>query len=521
MSRTQMIEMPSALDDDARDPLRRIADFHLASEADTGRLGEDLSLAFKPGDLIALIGDLGAGKSTLARAAIHSIAGQDDLDVPSPTFTLVQAYGGRHPVSHFDLYRLSDPSELTELGLGEALETGIALVEWPENGGDLASSASIVVELAVSETGGRRVAIAARGEAVDRVSRTLALRDFLVGADLAETKRRFLLGDASSRRYETVGEDNAPLLLMDAPRKADGPPIRDGLPYSQLVHLAEDVAPFVAIAGALGRAGFTVPSILKADLDAGILLTSHLGTQTILKADGSPDPERYKASVECLARLHGQSWDDELPVPGHAPHRVPRFDDRSMTIEAELLIDWYVPHLRGAPLGDDERERFTETWAAILAEIDGAETTLVLRDYHSPNILWQGGAIGPARIGIIDFQDAMIGPTAYDVASLAQDARVDVAPELEAALVAAYVKARREADESFKPFAFERDYAVMAAQRASKILGIFVRLAVRDGKPQYRRHIPRIRGYLQQTLNHPTLSALKLLYADLGVTEPR
>lgn len=521
MSRTHVIEMPKSSEDDMIAPLTRLADFHLASEADTRRLGEDLSLAFKPGDLIALLGDLGVGKSTLARAAIRALIGQDDLDVPSPTFTLVQAYPGRHPVSHFDLYRLSDSSELAELGLDEALESGIALVEWPENGGDLISRATIVIELAVSETQGRRVAIAAREEAADRLARTFAIRHFLANADLPETKRRFLLGDASSRRYETVGDESAPLLLMDAPRKADGPPIRDGLPYSQLVHLAEDVAPFVAIAGALGRAGFTVPTILKADLEAGLLLTSHLGKGTILKPDGSPDPARYRASVECLARLHDRTWESDLPIPGGAQHHVPSFDKRAMTIEAELLIDWYVPEMRGAPLGEDERERFTETWAAILAEIEDAETTLVLRDYHSPNILWQADAIGLARIGIIDFQDAMIGPIAYDVASLAQDARVDVAPELEAALVAAYVRARRETDESFKPFSFERDYAVMAAQRASKILGIFVRLAVRDGKPQYRRHIPRIRGYLQQTLNHPTLSALKLLYADLGVTEPR
>jgi len=139
-----------------------------------------------------------------------------------------------------------------------------------------------------------------------------------------------------------------------------------------------------------------------------------------------------------------------------------------------------------------------------------------LRDVHSPNIIWRGDRAGIDRIGLIDFQDAMIGPAAYDLASLAQDARVDIPPELEMRLVATYVAARK-AQGPFDQEGFERAYAIMAAQRASKILGIFVRLDERDGKPQYLRHIPRLKTYLERTLGHPSLAALRNLYEDWGI----
>jgi aminoglycoside/choline kinase family phosphotransferase len=161
---------------------------------------------------------------------------------------------------------------------------------------------------------------------------------------------------------------------------------------------------------------------------------------------------------------------------------------------------------------DDARADFFGFWRDALQPVISAPPTWTLRDYHSPNVLWLPDRKEIARIGLLDFQDAVVGPPAYDVASLLQDARVDVPEEVEVPLLGRYVRARRTADAEFDPGTFIRSYVTLAAQRASKILGIFARLDVRDGKPQYLRHIPRISGYLQRSLAHPSLESLNEWY---------
>jgi aminoglycoside/choline kinase family phosphotransferase len=136
----------------------------------------------------------------------------------------------------------------------------------------------------------------------------------------------------------------------------------------------------------------------------------------------------------------------------------------------------------------------------------------VLRDFHSPNLLWLPDREGVARVGLLDFQDALMGPPAYDLASLLQDARVDVPEMMEITLLSRYTRARRAADADFDAPYFARLYATLGAQRASKILGIFARLDRRDGKPQYLRHMPRVWGYLQRSLAHPALAGLRTWY---------
>jgi aminoglycoside/choline kinase family phosphotransferase len=197
---------------------------------------------------------------------------------------------------------------------------------------------------------------------------------------------------------------------------------------------------------------------------------------------------------------------------------VPAYDDEAMAIETELLTDWYLPHARGAPATREERQAYAEAWRAAFADLDRTEKSLVLRDYHSPNLIWRPERAGRDRIGLIDFQDALIGPAAYDVASLAMDARVTIPPALEREIVEAYCAARERAG-GFDRAGFERAYAITAAQRNSKILGIFVRLNDRDGKPQYLKHLPRIRDYVGSAMRHPALAGLRDLYRRLGVLE--
>jgi len=289
----------------------------LPGEADTIRLGEDLSLAVKPGDCLALHGDLGAGKSTLSRALLRAMADDDYLEVPSPTFTLVQNYDLRFPVAHFDLYRLSDENELEELGFNDALESGVCLVEWPDKAGSSMPSESIDVRFDFDPSGCRRISISATPPKLDRIRRVLAIRQFLDDHGYRQARRRHLTGDASTRAYEYIyPPDGKRMILMDSPRQPDGPPIRDGKPYSQIVHLAEDVYPFLAIDQVLREKGFAAPEIYEHDSEAGILLLEDLGNETILDAEGKPVPERYRASVACLAEMHAMTFTRELPLPG-------------------------------------------------------------------------------------------------------------------------------------------------------------------------------------------------------------
>ncbi len=337
---------------------------------------------------------------------------------------------------------------------------------------------------------------------------------FLDKAGFGAAARARIAGDASTRSYERVVNGGNRFILMNSPRKADGPPIKRGLPYSAIAHLAEDVKPFVAVANALRDRGFSAPKIFRADHDAGFAVVEDLGTELVVAGDPPlPIPERYERAVDVLVELHRHGLPDVLPVTPHVDYWIPLYDLDAFLIEVELLIDWYLP-LRGAPATAETRAEFLSLWREALRPALDARKTWVLRDFHSPNLLWLADRSGIAQIGLLDFQDAVMGPEAFDVASLLQDARVDVAEELEMALLTRYVQARRAHDPGFDADAFGRLYATLAAQRATKILGIFARLDRRDGKPQYLRHLPRIHAYACRALRHPALAALKDWYVS-------
>lgn len=491
----------------------------LADEHATALFGEDIALALKPGDLVALQGDLGAGKTALARGIIRTLAGDADLEVPSPTFTLVQSYDSRLPVQHFDLYRLASPDELDELGLDEAAKTGISIVEWPERAGARLPASAIHIRLD-QRGSGRIAAISGAPEAMVRIGRTMAIRDFLVERGWGEARRAFLLGDASTRAYETLAHKNGETrILMNAPRQPDGPPVRDGKPYSQIAHLAESVTPFVAIAKSLSQAGFAAPRVYAQDLHQGLVMIEHLGEEGFLDAGGNPVAARYAAAAELLAAIHERTWSTRPEAEPGVAHDVPLYDRSAMMIEAELAIDWYLPAMTGKPVTEAERRAFASAWNGVFDRLESAEKSLVLRDFHSPNLIWRGDCNGIDRIGVLDFQDALIGPSAFDVASLAQDARVTIPHDLEHATVDAYKHARAGGDGTFDGNAFEEAYAIMAAQRNSKILGIFVRLDRRDGKPHYLKHLPRIRDYAARALEHPALTEVRDFYLRHGLIE--
>ena len=486
------------------------------NEAALAAFMADIAAALEPGDLVTLSGDLGAGKTTFARALIRYLAGDQTVDVPSPTFTFVQAYElPRFPLVHADLYRVTGASELAELGFDDLPEGAVVLLEWPDRAAGLLPPDRLDITFTLAPqlgAEGRNVRYTGYGAFAPRAERIAAIRDFLHDSGLGDAERHRMQGDASTRIFERLTLNGRSMILMNAPRRPDGPPVRNGKPYSAIAHLAEDVIPYVALARGLRDRNLSAPEILHADLPNGLIVMEDLGEVRIVEAEPpAPVKAHYEVAVDVLISLHRRRLPETISIAPHVDHRLPRYDLGAFLIEAELLLDWYLPSV-DAPPTDDMRQTFVALWRDALEPALAAQPTWVLRDYHSPNLLWLADRDDVARIGVLDFQDALIGPAAYDVASLLQDARVDVPEDMEMALLGRYVRARRSDDPRFDVAGFSQLYATLAAQRATKILGIFARLDRRDGKPQYLRHMPRIWTYLQRALAHPALAPLKAWY---------
>lgn len=459
----------------------------LGDETDTARFGAALARALRPTDRIGLVGDLGAGKTTLARAVLRTLAGEPALEVPSPTYTLVQSYPFALPVRHADLYRVRDAAEIDELGLGEG--EAAELIEWPH--ADLPLTAAITLDFA--DNGDARTATVAGDAAfLARLSRQVAIADFLARTPFASAERIPLVQDASARNYERLRLAGGTAILMDAPpsvREPDGYPARAGLWHG-------NIDAFLAVGARLAEAGVRVPSAKASDEAAGLLVLTDFGDETIAPG-GQPDPQRYGVAIDLLAHLHARLGGppDQLSR-GHTPAR---FNAVLAAVEVGEFCHWALDR-------PDLAAEFGALWGEIIDGLDRSDDTLALRDYHSPNLLWQEGAQGIEQIGVIDYQDAMIAPAAYDVASLIDDARVTLPPSLRASLLARYVAARPAADTA----AFARAVRVLSAQRITKILGIFRRLDRRDGKSQYLAHLPRNEARLRVHLaEEPALETVR------------
>lgn len=469
-----------------------------------------------PGDLITLRGDLGVGKTTFVKWVLRALYHDPNLEVPSPTFAIVQTYEGeQHTCLHADLYRLSDASEADDIGIFEVDSHTICFVEWPERVGDEAfAHRTFDINLSYGQQHqGRDLTITACEKSKKRAKRLLERFGFLQQQQWHDADIEPVCGDASSRIYFRLNKNGRILMLMDAPKKADGPIIAKGKTYSALAKLAEDILPFVAVDQLLQNAGANVPLIEGYDLEHGFILLEDLGAGGVL-ANGLPVYERYEQSIETLAFLHNQNIPNTVVLENQVHYTVPNYDLDAMMTEVSLFLEWYWPHCHERKISARIREGFYKKWEKALQDISQQHEHLVLRDFHSPNIIWQGHKSGTSRVGLIDFQDALMGSSAYDVASLAQDARVDIDETFEMKLLSSYILAMRKMRPEFDTAAFGLAYSTLAAQRASKILGIFVRLSKRDGKHQYLKHLGRIQNYLKRALAHPKLSELRAWYAE-------
>jgi N-acetylmuramate 1-kinase len=491
--------------------------FEAPNEATTLVIAAAQAAWLEPGDFVALTGDLGAGKTAFARSLIRALAEAPELQAPSPTFTLMQVYDTpRGPVIHADFYRLRGPTELANLGWDEAVDGAIAIVEWPEKVAQALPADRLEVEIRFDAKRGpdfRLVTLHGRGRVSPRLSLALGVARLLERAGWSDAAREFLQGDASIRAYERLTKPTGETaILMISPPRPDGPIIRFGKPYAAIAKLSPDIRAFIAVDEGLRGLGYSAPAIIAYSIDEGLALIEDLGSETIAQ-NGVPDGARYAPAIALLADLHGRDLPPSL-LADEESYELPVYDIEAMLVEVELVIDWYAPAIARVTPPSGARMQFLAIWRELLGPILAERVAWTLRDYHSPNLHWLADRQGLKRIGLIDFQDAVIGPPAYDVASLLQDARIDVPEDLEMRLAALYMRRRTAADPSFDAQKFAVAYAAMGAQRGTKILGLFARLDKRDHKPEYLRHLPRIERYLARNLAHPLLRPLAVWYQN-------
>ena len=337
---------------------------------------------------------------------------------------------------------------------------------------------------------------------------------FLGQAGWSAATRHPLPGDASTRHYTRLIRGGQSAMLMDQPQHTEAPAAterasaeeRRALGYNALARLAgADCARFVAASNYLRARGLSAPEIFAADTKAGLVLLEDLGDALYgpILASGAEEQALYAAAIDALVRLHRDS------APGALAPGIPlfRYDETALLAEADLLTEWFLPLAKGRAAGPEEMEEHRLLWREALKGLETTPGVFVHRDYHALNLLWLPQRKGHARVGMIDFQDALAGAPAYDLVSLLEDARRDVAPELAEKMTRRYLEQSDVDAETFRASA-----AILAAQRNAKIVGIFARLARRDAKPGYLEHLPRVWRYLARDLEHPALSRLKAWY---------
>ena len=305
-------------------------------------------------------------------------------------------------------------------------------------------------------------------------------RAFLSETDFAGSRLVPMQQDASFRRYFRLDDGEHGWLLMDAPPQT------------------ENLTAWLDIGKHLTDLGLRAPAVLRSDITYGFALIEDFGDQTFTRLlDGGEAPDAlYAQATDLLAHLHRQ--------PNVFVETLKPYDLDALMTEAVLLPDWFLPLISGETIPNEDRDCYRQIWEQVFASLPTPAISLVLRDFHVDNLIRLTADTPPHTVGLLDFQDALIGPMAYDLMSLLEDARRDLPPALAEQMQQRYFQAMPLLEmENFQLW-----YRILAAQRHCKVAGIFSRLALRDDKPSYLTHIPRVLGLLQTHLDEPLLRPL-------------
>lgn len=349
-----------------------------------------------------------------------------------------------------------------------------------------------------------------KGHAISGNLRDSEIVEFLRAAGWGEAARYPLNADASTRRYERLRRKTETAMLMDAPRR-EAPPCPPGADEDQRLALgwnavsrlaASRVEAFVAVAAHLDALGLSAPRILASDIERGFALTEDLGDDLFARVieQGGDEIALYAAAADVLAAVHAAPAPSVLLHPGGEWPILP-YDHLALSANIDLFIDWMPKRDLSIRINDANRLRWERVRENLIALAEDFPRALILRDTHAENLLWLPRRGGLSRVGLLDFQDAVLGWGEWDMSMLLHDARRDVSPSARAAAIRAYLDRTggSRAD-------FDERLSVLGAMNMMRIMGIFARLVVRDAKPRYDLFQPRLRGLLSDTFRHPSLA---------------
>ena len=464
------------------------------------------------GDIITLTGDLGAGKTSCARALIRALTDDDLLQVPSPSFNILQLYEAKKiPIVHIDLYRIEDVNELIELDIDSALSGAISVIEWPERWPALKGGEYVDIKIEIPSSSNhdrRQITLSGSGSLFSRISQEWSILFLLNVNGWQNAERIPIAGDASARRFERLKLDDQSRILMISPLNYNLPNLFEQFSYRSIAKLSNSVGSFVAISTELRSQGFSSPKILNYDLKQGIVIAEDLGNEGITHSS-EPIHERYFEATNLLVMLHTTSLPIKIDLDATASHTLPPYDMEALIIEVSLFLDWYIPYITNGNALNYQRQEFQVIWQRLLSTCCSNDLTWTLRDFHSPNLLWLPERVGIRRIGLIDIQDAVLGNAAYDLGSLLQDARVPITESFQNELYNFYIENRKKLDVNFEANYFRNAYSILSMQRVLKVLGIFVRLLQRDKKGEYIKYLPILEKYIKQNLIRSELGELR------------
>ncbi|MDO5643038.1 MAG: tRNA (adenosine(37)-N6)-threonylcarbamoyltransferase complex ATPase subunit type 1 TsaE [Paracoccus sp. (in: a-proteobacteria)] len=454
----------------------------------TAAFARALASDLRTGDVLLLDGPVGAGKSHFARALIRARLQSPDEDVPSPTFTLVQSYDSAPPIWHADLYRLTDPAEVDELGLTDAMPDAISLIEWPDRMA-LPPAALTISLRPLPDPDLREITLAGDEPLLSRAGRAARRAGFAHAAGWGGAEVAFLAGDASARRYFRLVRGTETAVLMDTDEAT--------------------LTPYLAMTGWLAARGFDVPRIIASDAQAGLALIEDFGDAQVGRVIGD-DPAMagplYLRIALVLARLAGHA-----PAPG-----LKLLDGPELAAQVGLFAQYYLP----AAGGDAGAQAAADQIAPVIARLHARLCTDLpgvtgLRDFHAENII----LTPDNRLGLLDFQDAVLVHPAYDLVSVLHDPRRSLPDGTEEAAITRFLD-----ETGFDPDRFRAAFAFLGLARNLRIMGIYTRLCIRDGKPHYLRFMPRLWSLIMRELQAPELAELAVLIAripppDEGVIE--
>jgi aminoglycoside/choline kinase family phosphotransferase len=344
--------------------------------------------------------------------------------------------------------------------------------------------------------------------------RETAKAAFLARHGFGDVRRQPLGGDASTRSYERLHRDGQSFIFMDQPPSVETAPCppdatpaeRAALGYNALARLAAGrVDAFVACAGWLRDQGLSAPQVLAADPGAGLAVLEDLGDDlyAYLIEAGADEAPLYDAAIDGLLTLHAAPTPGVLAYDGSIWPLL-TYDGLALKTAHDIFVEW-MPRFRPVSLDAAALVDWEALWAPIRARGEAGATVFCHRDYHAENLIWLPDRQGAARVGLLDFQDAVLAHPAWDLSMLLHDARRTVSPAREAASLDRYLAGRPDLDRA----AFLADYHALGALNIVRILGIFARLVTRDGKPRYADFVPRLWTYLDACFTNPALSGLK------------